>query len=137
MLRIVDWELAARGDPAWDVGSALAEFVSGWLMSVPLPTGADPAECLPLATLPLDSLKQAARRFWSAYAKGRGLAHSERAAVFRTTLLYAAARLIQLAYEHLQSVSKLTMHAVSHLQLSENLFGRPIDGAAQLLGIPA
>lgn len=134
-LRIIDWELAARGDPAWDTGAALADLLSGWLMSVPLPTGAEPAQCLPFADLPLDSLKRAGPAFWSEYAEGRGLTHSERADMLRTSVLYAAARLIQLAFEHLQSSHRLTMQAVSHLQLSDNLFRRPVDGAAQLLGI--
>ena len=131
----VDWELAARGDPLLDAGMGLAELISHWLMSMPLPTGAEPADCMELAGVPVEALRAAARTFWRAYAAARGLKGDERATAFHMTILYAAAALIQLAFEHLQGTSRLTMHGLSHLQLSENLLARPIDGAAQLLGI--
>ena len=35
-LRIIDWELAGLGDPCWDAGSVLAEYLSLWQSSVPL-----------------------------------------------------------------------------------------------------
>ncbi|MDR3529839.1 MAG: phosphotransferase [Rhodopila sp.] len=135
-LRIVDWELAARGDPLLDAGAVLAELISLWLMSVPLPTGAEPADCLPFASIPLADVQRAGRAFWKAYAAARRLTEDDRETGLRVAMMHAAARLIQLAFEHLQGESRLTMHAVSHLQLSENLFARPIDGAAHLLGIP-
>jgi hypothetical protein len=136
-LHIVDWELASEGDPAWDAGTVLADYLSAWLMSVPLPAGADPCDCLPLATVPHDSLKRAARAFWFAYAGARRLDDEERAAELDATMRYAATRLLQLAYEHLQSEPMLTMHALCHLQVCDNLFAHSADGAAQLLGIPS
>lgn len=136
-IRIVDWELAGLGDPLWDAGAVLADLASTWLMSAPIPTGSEPAEVIADARIPIGSLRAAGREFWDAYAAVRDLAGDARKAALRDTMSYAAARLLQLAYEHLQGYSDLTGHSVAHAQLSENMMRRPIDGAAQILGIPA
>jgi hypothetical protein len=135
-IRIVDWELAGFGDPLWDAGAVLADLASSWLMSVPIPTGSEPADGIADAAIPIDMLRSAGREFWNAYAAARGL-KDERAQALLDATRYAAARLLQLAYEHLQGYAELTLHGVGHAQLSENLIRRPIDGAAQVLGIAA
>lgn len=136
-IRIVDWELAGLGDPLWDAGAVLADLASAWLMSAPIPTGSEPANGIADARIPISSLRSAGREFWHAYTAARDLAADARAEALRDTIRYAAARLLQLSYEHLQGYARLTMHAVGHAQLSENLMRRPIDGAARILGIPA
>jgi tRNA A-37 threonylcarbamoyl transferase component Bud32 len=135
-IRIVDWELSGFGDPLWDAGTVLADLASAWIMSAPIPTGCEPAAGIAYATIPIDSLRSAGREFWQAYAAARGLGE-DRAQALRDTIRYAVARLLQLAYEHLQGYADLTLHGVAHVQLSENLIRRPIDGAAQILGIAA
>jgi thiamine kinase-like enzyme len=134
-LRIVDWEFAGAGDPIWDAGCALAGFLSAWLQSAPMPAGADPDRYLSFS-LPLGSLKQAARAFWLAYMGTQKLPRFEWFGALRRAMLYAAARLIQLAFERMRNAPAVTMHALSHLQLSQNLFERPVEGAIHLLGIP-
>ena len=135
-IRIVDWELAGFGDTLWDAGAVLADLASTWLMSAPIPTGSEPAAGIAYAAIPIDTLRSAGREFWEAYAAARGLA-DDRVQALRDTIRYAAARLLQLTYEHLQGYANLTLHGVGHAQLSENLMRRPIDGAAQVLGIAA
>jgi thiamine kinase-like enzyme len=136
-IRIVDWELAGWGDPLWDAAAVLADLASAWLMSAPTATGSEPAAGIPYATIPIESLRSAGREFWGTYATVRGLVGVGRAEALRTMMDYVAARLLQLTYEHLQGDSSLTVHAIGHCQLSENLMRRPIDGAAQILGVAA
>jgi Phosphotransferase enzyme family len=136
-IRIVDWELAGVGDPLWDAGAVLADLASAWLMSAPTATGSEPAAGIPYATIPIESLRSAGREFWGTYAAACGLAGDGRAEALRNTMDYVAARLLQLTYEHLQGDSSLTVHAIGHCQLSENLMRLPMDGAAQILGIAA
>ena len=136
-IRFVDWEFAGFGDPLWDAGAVLADLASAWLMSAPTATGSAPAVGIPYARIPIESLRSAGRAFWGTYATARGLGGEERAQALRNTMDYLAARLLQLTYEHLQGDSSLTVHAIGHCQLSENLMRRPIDGAAQILGVAA
>ena len=70
---LIDWELAALGDPAWDVGSMFADYLGVWLSSVPI-TGEHPAaHYLSLARFPLIRLRPAIRAFWKSYRAARGL----------------------------------------------------------------
>jgi aminoglycoside phosphotransferase (APT) family kinase protein len=136
-IRIVDWELAGKGDPNWDVGAVFADLLSGWLMSIPPSAGPDPAQHAHLAKTPRDLVKAAARAFWIAYVEGRGWTPAASMEALHACTRYAAARLIQLAFEHLQSGSGVTPYAIGHLQLCDNLLDRPVDGAALLLGLAA
>jgi hypothetical protein len=135
-LRIVDWELATAGDPAWDAGAVMADYISAWLQSMPLPAGAEPADCVPLAGIAHAALQEAVRAFFTAYAAARGLAGSARATGLQACVRYAAARLLQLAYEQMQGAAQLGTHALAHVQLCENLLCRPEEGAALFLGVP-
>jgi Ser/Thr protein kinase RdoA (MazF antagonist) len=42
-LKIVDWELASMGDPCWDVASVFNDYLSFWLLSIPV-TGEMPPD---------------------------------------------------------------------------------------------
>lgn len=134
-LRIVDWELATLGDPAWDAGAVMADYVSAWLQSMPLPAGAEPSDCMPLAGIGHAVLQEAVRTFFTAYAAARGLAGTRRATELHMCVCYAAARLLQLAYEQMQGAAQLSTHALGCIQLCENLLRHPADGAVHFLGI--
>jgi hypothetical protein len=134
-LRIVDWEFSGRGDPTWDIGCVFAGFLSSWIDSIPMPAGAEPGQCL-VSSSPLLSMKEAARSFWFSYMTFNRQAQSDGINLLRRSIVYAAARLIQLAFEKLQNAWTITMHTISNLQLSQNLFERPVEGGIHLLGIP-
>ena len=62
-LKIVDWELAGVGDPCWDVGSVFNDYLSCWLLSIPI-TGETPPDRYPeLARYPLNKMQPAIRSF--------------------------------------------------------------------------
>jgi hypothetical protein len=134
-IRIVDWELSGKGDQAWDVGTIFADMLSGWLISIPICSVADPGQYTHLAHPPLNMIKRAAQAFWSAYADARGLSVAERPGALEVAMRYAAARLVQLSFEHLRGARDVSSYTISHLQVSANLLARPIDGGAVLLGL--
>jgi aminoglycoside phosphotransferase (APT) family kinase protein len=144
-LKLVDWELAQLGDPAWDVGSVFSSYLSAWLASIPI-TGHDPPDRFPeLARHPLERMQPAMRAFWVAYCRRTGADPADPAApaapassamLLRATR-YAAARLVQTAYEHLQAAPQLTGYVICSLQLGLNVLQRPHEAAAHLFGIPA
>lgn len=136
-IRLVDWELARLGDPCWDVGSFFGEYLTFWLLSIPV-TGQDPPDrFLDLARYPLEKMRPALRAFWTAYAQDRGLADPSLHYEFLLrSVRYAAARLVQTAYEQGQTSALLTGNIVVLLQLAFNILQRPSDAAIALLGIP-
>jgi aminoglycoside phosphotransferase (APT) family kinase protein len=131
-VRLIDWEVATAGDPAWDVGSALSHYLSFWLFSIPV-TGAEPPARFPsLARFRLDAMKEPCRACWEAYADAnpddaRGAAFLER------SVAYAGGRLVQTAFEASQHAQQLASGAVLHLQLAFNILARPGVAATQLL----
>jgi aminoglycoside phosphotransferase (APT) family kinase protein len=136
-LRLVDWEIAVAGDPHWDLGSALAQYLGFWLFSIPV-TGSVPPERFPaLARFPLDSMKPALRACLEGYAEAADGATALADEDLRRTVAYAGARLLQSAYEASQFAQRLDSAAILHLQLGANLVQRPAEGAEKLLGLSA
>jgi hypothetical protein len=135
--KLIDWELARVGDPCWDVGSFLGEYLTFWLLSIPV-TGQDPPDrFLDLAGYPLDRMRPAIRAFWVAYTRHRRLSDPTLLdAYLLRSVRYAAARLVQTAYEQGQASALLTGNIVVLLQLAFNILQRPAEAALALLGIP-
>jgi len=96
--KLVDWELADRGDAAWDCANVMQYYWSQWA-SIAGPT--------PEAW---DALAGALQSFWTAYSDG------SRGSFGRATR-FTGARLIQTAYEQFASAGAWTppVERVAHL----------------------
>jgi hypothetical protein len=129
-LLLVDWELAGRADSAFDVGSALAEYLQAWVVSVPMIEAVDPGQLVAGARHPLSSMRPAMHAFWSAYRTA-----SPQPPPLRRVVELAAARLLQTAVEMSQRLASATAHAVTVVQLAENMLRRPDVAAGPLLGL--
>jgi hypothetical protein len=135
-VRLIDWESAVPGDPGWDIGSALSQYISFWLFSVPV-TGSVPPERFPeLAKYPLDAMKPALAACWIGYADARGYDASSSSEQLVRAVRFAGARLVQTAFESAQMMQHMTSAIVLHLQLALYLLQRPEEVATRLLGIP-
>jgi hypothetical protein len=132
---IIDWELAGVGDPDWDTGSVFADYLDTWLLSIPMGAG-DPFDSyLEHARYPLASMHPAMRAFWDSYVQTRGfdaLAARDRLA---RGIRYAAARLVQSAFEQSQVSYELDSGAAGAIQLSVNILRRPNEAGVHLLGV--
>ena len=134
-LKIIDWEAAQTGDPRWDLGSVFSHYLSLWLFSIPI-TGQDPPERFPeLARFPLARMQPAMADCWSAYRRRADLDQAD-AQWLSAVVSFAAARLVQTAFEAAQTASHLDSGMVLHLQLASNMLSRPLEAAVHLLGIP-
>jgi aminoglycoside phosphotransferase (APT) family kinase protein len=135
-VRVIDWETASLGDPAWDVGSALADYLAHWLLSIPI-TGQDPPERFAqLARNPLDRMRPALRALWSGYVRYAGLDPAPANDLLVRSTRFAAARLLQTAFEQTQSALELPGTTRCLLQVALNVLRRPREAAVGLLGIP-
>jgi phosphotransferase family enzyme len=135
-MKIIDWELANYGDPAWDVGSALAEYLGFWLLSIPI-TGETPAEqWIDLAQFPLEDMQPAIRAFWSSYARHSLSGESAASRLLHKAVGFGAARLIQTAMEQTQMTAQLTGNTLAMLQVAHNILSGPQQAIVHLLGIP-
>jgi aminoglycoside phosphotransferase (APT) family kinase protein len=135
-VRLVDWEGGGWGDPDWDAGSVLGDYLSIWLSSIPI-TGADPPERFSeLAKFPLQRMRPALRSFWAGYVREARLAPAEADRRLVRAARYSAARLLQTAFEQTQASSRLTGTTMCLCQVAVNVLRRPHEAAVRLLGIP-
>jgi hypothetical protein len=135
-LKLVDWELSSLGDPCWDTGSVFGQYLSFWLLSVPV-SGQEPPElAIPFARYPLSKMQPAMRAFWQSYVQRMGLDATAEDEWLLRSVRYSAARLLQTAYEQGQESAQINSYMVCLLQLSLNILKRPHQAATSLLGIP-
>jgi Ser/Thr protein kinase RdoA (MazF antagonist) len=127
---LVDWELAGRGAPEFDVGTVLAEYLRSWVGSIPIVEPRDPGRLVARAGHPLERMQPAAQAFWSAYRLA-----AERAPKLRRVIELGAVRLLQSAVERAQGLGTPTAHVVTLVQLADNMLRHPDHAAASLLGL--
>lgn len=135
-LKIIDWEVAGMGDPCWDIGSVFSNYLSFWLLSIPI-TGEDPTErSIELARYPLEKMQPAMRSFWQSYVRYMELDTATSGEWLLRAVMYGAARLVQTGYEQSQMSVHLAGNVGSLLQLSLNILQRPQEAIVHLLGLP-
>jgi hypothetical protein len=132
---LIDWEMTALGDAAWDVGSMFADYLGTWLRSIPI-TGEQPsAQHLSLARFPLSKLQLAVHAFWASYRLARGLTGRAATAFLLCATRYGAVRLIQRVHEQTREAIDLVADAICQLQLSWNILQQPELACVHLLGL--
>src|SRR5204863_8639508 len=104
-LQLIDWELCGAGDPAFDVGAFLGEYLRAWLQSIPIEDPRDPARLLAHARLPLRRMRPALQAFWTAYVLHRQRA-AELGALLQRSMRFAALRLLGAALEEAQAADE-------------------------------
>jgi hypothetical protein len=133
--KIIDWEFAALGDSCWDAGAIFSNYLSFWLLSIPVSGEEPPDHFLELAQYPLNRMQPAMRAYWQSYVRGMRLdPHASDERLIRA-VKYSGARLVQTAFERMQHATALTGDLICLLQLSLNVMQRPREAAVHLLGI--
>jgi len=126
-VRLIDWELANRGDPLWDVCGILCAFFQYWLLQ--------PAADLAAVGSPLFvGMRRSALRFWQRYAQ----AASDASAALPLHLGHLfGARLALLAFELLANATQMSPLAQKALECARYCFADPRRALDDLLGIEA
>jgi aminoglycoside phosphotransferase (APT) family kinase protein len=132
LVEFIDWESSGSGDPCWDVGTLLSEFVVFWAMSIPV-VGGEPYDTL--AKHPITDMHPVIATFWASYARELMLDRQLEQKRLLRSVRYAGARLILSAYEQTQTMTSLTPHVYLLLQLSLNIMERPEEATRQLFGL--
>lgn len=134
-LSLIDWEFAGVGDPAWDVGVFLGEYLSFWTLSIPATAEGSVLELVAQATSPIEHMQPALRSFWGAYAERAGLEPAAAEERLLRAVRYMGVRLLETAFEQLHRATQIVRAAVHLVQLSMNVLERPQDAIPRLLGI--
>ena len=126
-IRLVDWELADFGDPAWD----LASLMQGFLIPPLLQAG--------VINTRLDyvyPVVHSLSAMLSAYLEASHIATQNRPAVRVRAIHFTAARMIQTAYEMLFNADTLTPESWLILQAAHEVYNNA-QSVDSIMGIPA
>ena len=134
-LKVVDWEIADLGDGCWDVGAIFQAYLSFWIMSIQITEGAQPEQLVDLAQYPLEQMQPAIWEFWNAYVNTLGLEGQIVDDLLKRSIKYAAARMIQTAFEYMYYSPQLTPSVICLLQVSVNILTKPDEAIQHLLGM--
>ena len=134
-LRLVDWEHATEGDPAWDVGSAVAAYLSFWLSSIRARPQATALDLAAAARYPLATMRPAIRACWEGYLAAARVPAGGADDLLARTAAWAAVRLIVTAFEHSEHRNAISPLALLHLQVAANMLDAPPEAAFGLLGL--
>jgi Ser/Thr protein kinase RdoA (MazF antagonist) len=134
-VKIVDWECASYGDACWDAGSLFSDYLCFWLFSIPDAGTDSPQASMESARYPIEKIQPAMSTFWEAYVRTMQLdvAASQRWLI--RAVRYAAARMLQTAFEHLQHATRMTGPVLRLLQVSANMLEQPREASIHVLGI--
>ncbi len=132
---LVDWELAAFGDPCWDTGSVFQAYLNFWLYSMPFHETTDSNLLVSRAQCPIERLQPAMREFWASYAAGMALDNRSSSVMLLRSVRFGAARMIQSAYEMMHLRQEMATVGAAMLQTSFNILTRPADAVRNLIGL--
>ena len=119
----IDWEVPPRSEIPHGMSVAFfADFLSAWLLSMPLGSRIGVNRVAQVAARPLSAARPTIRSFWEAYSSRRGLGGEggpfvPRARPERTSL----SRLSQSAYEMCQETMNLSATELYFMQTSWNI----------------
>jgi aminoglycoside phosphotransferase (APT) family kinase protein len=132
---LLDWELAAAGDPALDIGAHLAEYLRSWKRHAGMPEPGDARDLRFAPVRALPHMQPSVAAFWDAYVRRRARPASEMSRTLRRAVRFAGARLVVAALEEAQLLSELKYSVRATFQLGANILQRPDQAAALLLGL--
>lgn len=139
-LAVVDWELCAPGDAAWDVAGFIEGYLELWLTGAVSRSQRGTARAGPGTDVParrsLTVYRPLLRGFWEAYGAARlpyGLA--EPVSAPRTARLVGV-RLLQAALEYSQLSNDITSESLALEETAKSFVLQPLECWVHLLQLP-
>lgn len=134
-VKAIDWETADFGDACWDVGAILQAYLTFWIMSLPVRGDVPADQYLAQAPYSIEAMQPAIRAFWLAYGRRQGLSEVEWQDVLHRSMGYGAARMLQTAFESMYYSPRITVNALSLLQVSLNILSDTKGAVRDLLNL--
>ncbi len=134
-LRLVDWEAAGLGDPAWDVACAFEAWLARGLETLELDAGDGPAEASARFAAALPAVQHQTRGLWQTYVRTAQLETEPQRELLDRATAYTGVRLLQSAYEWSLGRAGFSPFILLTVQLAVNLLRQSPDARAAIVGI--
>lgn len=135
IIRLIDWERAAWGDPASDLGMAIGSYLQIWLHSLVTSNSMAIEESLRLATTPLEFVQPAIAALTSAYLQNFPEILEHRPDFLKRVVQFSGMALIRAIQAKLQYQKSFGNTGICMLQVAKSLLCRPESSIRTVFGI--
>jgi thiamine kinase-like enzyme len=134
MLRLIDWERSAWGDPAYDLGTLIGSYLQLWLGSLVVSKSLSIEESLNLAMTPLDLVQPSITALTEAYLEAFPQILIDRPDFIQRSVQFAGLALIQGIQASIEYQKTLGNVGIAQLQVAKSLLCRPVQSIPTVFG---
>jgi len=134
IVRLIDWERANWGDPAFDLGILITNYVVIWLNSLVISSSLTIEESLRLATIPLDKIQPFIAALTCTYLDNFPEILEHRSDFLVRVVQFAGFGLIQQVMATMQNKVSLGNTGIGILQVAKSLLCRPEQSMQTIFG---
>jgi thiamine kinase-like enzyme len=135
LVRLIDWEACAWGEPAFDLGTLVASYLGIWLDSLVVDTSLSLEESLQLAAVPLEILQPSILALIQAYLSAFPMILEYRRDLIQRVVQFAGLVLIQNIQKSIQYGRHFDSIGICILQVAKNLLTKPQESVMTVFGI--
>jgi hypothetical protein len=135
VIRLIDWERGAWGDPAFDLGMLIASYLQIWLSSLVVSKSIDVEESLRLAMTPLEQIQPSIAAFTKAYFGNFPEILERRPGFLRRVVQFSGLALVQQIQAMLQYQKSFGNTGICMLQVAKTLLCRPEQSIPTVFGV--
>lgn len=135
LIRLIDWEACGWGDPAFDLGTLLASYLSIWLSSLVVDPTLELEESLNLAMIPLEVLQPSLLALIRAYLHAFPSILEHHQDFIVRVIKFAGLALIQQIQNIIQCQKSFDNRDLCKLEIAKNLLTIPEQSVLTILGI--
>ena len=135
VIKIVDWELIAFGDIAWDVASIFQAYLTFWILNLQKQNFGNQNEANSSNQFSLPSMQDAINSFWKAYVINSAIEKERVDQFLMLCVRYSAVKMIQAALESSYYSNNINQDIINTLQASLNILSDPNHAIIELYRI--
>ncbi|BAY25755.1 aminoglycoside phosphotransferase [Calothrix sp. NIES-2100] len=135
LVRLIDWEACAWGDPAFDLGTLLASYLQIWLSSLVVDSSLELEESLRLAVTPLEILQPSILALIRSYLNAFPMILEYRRDLILRVVQFAGLALIHQIQDKIKCRKNFDNIDICALQVAKNLLTMPEQGVLTVFGI--
>ncbi|MFK0734496.1 MAG: phosphotransferase [Gloeotrichia echinulata HAB0833] len=134
IIRLIDWERSAWGDPAFDLGTLIASYVQIWLGSLVISNSLTIEESLRLAMIPLELLQPSIGTLTQAYLNTFPKIVEHRPDFLQRVVQFTGFAIIQQIQSMIQYEKSFGNMGIAMLQVAKALLCRPVQSMSTIFG---
>jgi 5-methylthioribose kinase len=134
-LRLIDWERAGWGDPAYDLGTLIASYLKLWLNSLVVSKALKLEESLRLATIPLEKLQPSIAALLRTYLAGFPEITGDRQDFLKRVVQFTGMALVSEILASIKYQKAFGNAGICMLQVAKSLVCRPEASLSTITGI--